>query len=532
MRQFLADASHELRTPLTSIRGYAELARMQRRGRRRRHRATTWRRIESEGTRMSRLVEDLLMLARGDQGARAAARAGRRRRAASTRPSSGARAAFPERHDRRSAGRPACRWSATPTSCSASSATWSPTPPCTPPPAGRSGSRASAPTATAWSIQVDRRRPGPAAGGGRARVRTVLARRQGPHAGPAAAAGWACRSSPRSSQAHGGTVRFDSSCEAGSTVTGVRLPVVQPADRPAAAAARSDRDPSRSRRPGTIEAMPDSAVASAPSELDPPIAARLKRDAAGLVAAVVQQHDTGEVLMVGWMDDEALHRTLTTGRATYWSRSRQEYWVKGETSGHVQHVKSVALDCDGDAVLVRVDQVGAACHTGDRTCFDAGRSGLGMTHRVIAPRRPRPRWPATHRLGRRSPARCSPTPRRRSGVYRKLAARPARHVPARVGRAGRVVLALVVRRRERASPRLSVATARRSWTGDVPAGVPTDGDPLAGARRGRGGRCKGPRLPGPAAAHRRLRRLPRLRRGAPHRAAARTRRSTSSACPS
>ncbi|HEY7008335.1 MAG TPA: phosphoribosyl-AMP cyclohydrolase [Jatrophihabitantaceae bacterium] len=101
------------------------------------------------------------------------------------------------------------------------------------------------------------------------------------------------------------------------------------------------------------------------------MAARLKRDAAGLVTAVVQQYDTGEVLMVGWMDDEALHRTLTTGRATYWSRSRRQYWVKGETSGHVQHVKSVALDCDADAVLVKVDQVGAACHTGARTCFDA-----------------------------------------------------------------------------------------------------------------------------------------------------------------
>ncbi|HXF19608.1 MAG TPA: phosphoribosyl-AMP cyclohydrolase [Streptosporangiaceae bacterium] len=108
-----------------------------------------------------------------------------------------------------------------------------------------------------------------------------------------------------------------------------------------------------------------------PSELDPAIAGRLKRDTAGLVAAVAQQYDTGEVLMVGWMDDEALHRTLTTGRCTYWSRSRQEYWVKGDTSGHVQHVKSVALDCDGDTVLVRVDQTGGACHTGDRTCFDA-----------------------------------------------------------------------------------------------------------------------------------------------------------------
>jgi len=109
-----------------------------------------------------------------------------------------------------------------------------------------------------------------------------------------------------------------------------------------------------------------------PSRLDPRIAARLKRDSHGLMAAIAQQYDTGEVLMVGWMDDEALHRTLTTGRCTYWSRSRQEYWVKGETSGHPQFVKSVALDCDADAILVRVDQVGAACHTGDRTCFDAG----------------------------------------------------------------------------------------------------------------------------------------------------------------
>jgi phosphoribosyl-AMP cyclohydrolase len=113
------------------------------------------------------------------------------------------------------------------------------------------------------------------------------------------------------------------------------------------------------------------ANSSASTSLDPSIAARLKRDDAGLFPAVAQQHDTGEVLMVGWMDDEALHRTLTTGRCTYWSRSRQEYWVKGESSGHQQWVKSVALDCDGDTVLVRVDQVGAACHTGDRTCFDA-----------------------------------------------------------------------------------------------------------------------------------------------------------------
>ncbi len=110
---------------------------------------------------------------------------------------------------------------------------------------------------------------------------------------------------------------------------------------------------------------------SRPSRLDPEIAARLKRSPDGLLPAIAQQYDTGEVLMLGWMDDEALHRTLTTGRCTYWSRSRQEYWVKGDTSGHFQRVKSVALDCDADTVLVKVDQIGAACHTGARTCFDA-----------------------------------------------------------------------------------------------------------------------------------------------------------------
>jgi phosphoribosyl-AMP cyclohydrolase len=103
--------------------------------------------------------------------------------------------------------------------------------------------------------------------------------------------------------------------------------------------------------------------------LDPKIAGKLKRNAEGLVCAVVQQRGTGEVLMVAWMDDEALHRTLTTGRATYWSRSRQTYWVKGETSGHAQHIHEIRIDCDGDAVLLVVDQVGPACHTGSTTCF-------------------------------------------------------------------------------------------------------------------------------------------------------------------
>ncbi|MEO6880810.1 MAG: phosphoribosyl-AMP cyclohydrolase [Mycobacteriaceae bacterium] len=105
--------------------------------------------------------------------------------------------------------------------------------------------------------------------------------------------------------------------------------------------------------------------------LDPAVAARLRRNPDGLVCAVAQQHGSGEVLMVAWMDDEALARTLATRRATYWSRSRGEYWVKGQTSGHTQHVHEVRLDCDGDTVLLLVDQVGGACHTGDRTCFDA-----------------------------------------------------------------------------------------------------------------------------------------------------------------
>lgn len=105
--------------------------------------------------------------------------------------------------------------------------------------------------------------------------------------------------------------------------------------------------------------------------LDPEIAKRLKRDANGLFAAIAQERGTGKVLMLAWMDDEALARTLATREATYYSRSRGEHWIKGATSGHTQYVHSVRLDCDGDAVLLEVDQVGGACHTGDHTCFDA-----------------------------------------------------------------------------------------------------------------------------------------------------------------
>ncbi|WP_418303749.1 phosphoribosyl-AMP cyclohydrolase [Neomicrococcus aestuarii] len=103
--------------------------------------------------------------------------------------------------------------------------------------------------------------------------------------------------------------------------------------------------------------------------LDPSLAEKLVFNDAGLIPAIVQQYDSKEVLMMGWMDDVALARTLTTGRVWFYSRSRREYWRKGDTSGHVQYVKSAAMDCDADVLLITVDQVGVACHTGTRTCF-------------------------------------------------------------------------------------------------------------------------------------------------------------------
>jgi phosphoribosyl-AMP cyclohydrolase len=113
---------------------------------------------------------------------------------------------------------------------------------------------------------------------------------------------------------------------------------------------------------------------------------QLKYNEAGLVCAVAQQFDTKEVLMVAWMDAEALRRTLETGRATYFSRSRNQYWVKGETSGNTQRVVAVRHDCDADALLVLVDQVGSACHTGTRTCFDDGliQSSAGISRPAVS----------------------------------------------------------------------------------------------------------------------------------------------------
>ncbi|HEX8386201.1 MAG TPA: phosphoribosyl-AMP cyclohydrolase [Rubricoccaceae bacterium] len=109
-------------------------------------------------------------------------------------------------------------------------------------------------------------------------------------------------------------------------------------------------------------------------------------DAAGLVAAVAQDDATGDVLMLAYMNRETLRQTLETGVMTYWSRSRQKVWVKGETSGHVQHVRSVAVDCDGDALLFRIEQVGgAACHTGHRSCFYRAPDGDGALRETAPP---------------------------------------------------------------------------------------------------------------------------------------------------
>jgi phosphoribosyl-AMP cyclohydrolase len=106
--------------------------------------------------------------------------------------------------------------------------------------------------------------------------------------------------------------------------------------------------------------------------LSPDIAARLTRNAQGLVPAIVQDATSGRVLMMAWMNDDSLALTLDTRQATYWSRSRSELWRKGATSGHTQRVREVSIDCDGDTLLLVVDQTGPACHTGAESCFDAG----------------------------------------------------------------------------------------------------------------------------------------------------------------
>ncbi len=117
-------------------------------------------------------------------------------------------------------------------------------------------------------------------------------------------------------------------------------------------------------------AQPDAATA---------VLAALSFNSDGLVAAVAQQHDTGEVLMLAWMNRDAVEETLATGQVCYWSRSRRSLWRKGETSGHFQRLIEMRVDCDGDAVLLRVDQTGPACHTGEHSCFYRAARGSELT---------------------------------------------------------------------------------------------------------------------------------------------------------
>ena len=112
----------------------------------------------------------------------------------------------------------------------------------------------------------------------------------------------------------------------------------------------------------------------------------LKFNADGLIPAIIQEQSTGRVLMMAWMNKEALQRTIDGGKTVFWSRSRQKYWVKGETSGHVQHVKDVSYDCDGDTVLIQVEQHGAACHEGYQSCFFRSFRNGGEQDETTEPR--------------------------------------------------------------------------------------------------------------------------------------------------
>lgn len=115
--------------------------------------------------------------------------------------------------------------------------------------------------------------------------------------------------------------------------------------------------------------MPDRAATTYPAAAIEAMLAEVRFDPQGLVPAIAQQHDTGEVLMMAWMDRNAVVETMQTGRACYWSRSRKAPWRKGDTSGHIQTVVDFRVDCDGDTVLMLVDQIGVACHTGRHNCF-------------------------------------------------------------------------------------------------------------------------------------------------------------------
>ena len=112
---------------------------------------------------------------------------------------------------------------------------------------------------------------------------------------------------------------------------------------------------------------------------------QLKFNADGLIPAIIQEQTTGRVLMMAWMNRASLEMTLETGKTHFWSRSRQKFWMKGETSGHVQQVKDIAFDCDGDTLLIQVEQIGAACHEGFKSCFFRSIEGDGATFKITEP---------------------------------------------------------------------------------------------------------------------------------------------------
>ena len=116
----------------------------------------------------------------------------------------------------------------------------------------------------------------------------------------------------------------------------------------------------------------------------------LKFDAAGLVPAIIQEQTTGRVLMMGWMNKVSLQKTIETGKTHFWSRSRQKLWMKGETSGHTQTVKDIAFDCDGDTLLIQVEQTGAACHEGYKSCFFRSITEGGKGVKITEPQLARP----------------------------------------------------------------------------------------------------------------------------------------------
>jgi phosphoribosyl-AMP cyclohydrolase len=112
---------------------------------------------------------------------------------------------------------------------------------------------------------------------------------------------------------------------------------------------------------------------------------KLKFDGNGLIPAIIQDQRTGRVLMMAWMNRASLEKTIETGRTHFWSRSRQKFWMKGETSGHTQTVKDIGFDCDGDVLLIQVEQVGVACHEGYRSCFFRSIADAGATVKVTEP---------------------------------------------------------------------------------------------------------------------------------------------------